>query len=72
MRFVDAGLLFSAAIGRIGRCTKLPEQLGQIKFNVDSAQLLQNVHSKLQMKACVDSGGKSLSQHSQLGLNVNI
>ena len=72
IRLVDAGLFFKAAGGRIGRLTKLPEQLGQTLFNTDSAQLLQNVHSNVQITASVDSGGRSLSQHSQLGLNSNI
>jgi hypothetical protein len=32
-----------------------------------SAQDAQNVHSKEQMRARVESAGKSMSQHSQLG-----
>ena len=72
IRLVDAGLFFKAVRGRIGRFTKLPEQFGQTLFNTDSAQLLQNVHSNVQITASVDSGGRSLSQHSQLGLNSNI
>ncbi len=71
-RLVDAGLFFNADKGRIGRWTKLPEQFGHTWFKTDSAQLKQKVHSNVQITASVDSGGKSLSQHSQLGLNANI
>ena len=71
-RLVDAGLFIRADTGRIGRCTKFPEQLGQVKSNIVSVQVLQNVHSKVHIKASVDSGGKFLSQHSQLGRSVNI
>ena len=72
MRFVDAGLFFNAAAGRIGRWTRLPEQFGQIWFKTFSVQFKQNVHSKVQIIAFVDSGGKFWSQHSQLGLSANI
>ena len=72
IRFVDAGLFLNAAIGLIGRLTKLPPQLGHWLFKTPSTQLVQNVHSKVHICASVDSGGKSLSQHSQLGLNSNI
>ena len=71
-RLVDAGLFFNAARGLIGRLTKLPPQLGHWLFKTPSTQLAQNVHSKVHIRASVDSGGKSLSQHSQLGLNSNI
>jgi hypothetical protein len=71
-RLVDAGLFFKAAIGLIGRLTKLPPQLGHWLFKTPSTQLVQNVHSKVQIFASVDSGGKSLLQHSQFGLNSNI
>jgi hypothetical protein len=71
-RVVDAGLFFNADTGRIGRGTKLPEQLGQTLFNTVSAQFEQKVHSNVQITASFDSGGKSLSQHSQLGLNSNM
>jgi len=71
-RLVDGGLFFNAAIGLIGLVTKLPPQLGHLLFKTPSTQLVQKVHSKVQIRASVDSGGKSLSQHSQLGLNSNI
>ena len=69
---MDAGLFFNAAVGLMGLLTKLPPQLGHILFNTPSAQLLQKVHSNVQITASVDSGGKSLLQHSQFGLNSNI
>ncbi|EFL87697.1 hypothetical protein R2A130_2847 [Ahrensia sp. R2A130] len=37
-----------------------------------SAQLLQNVHSNEQLRASWLSGGRSASQHSQLGFNFNM
>ena len=69
---VDEGLFLSAATGRIGRGTKLPEQFGQVLLSIPSAHSTQNVHSKVQITASVDSGGKSLSQHSQFGRSSNI
>jgi len=72
IRFVEAGFFFNAAKGRIGRLTKLPPQLGHLLFKTPSTQLVQKVHSNVQIWASVDSGGKSLSQHSQFGLNSNI
>ena len=71
-RLVDAGLFFNASTGLLGRGTKLPPQLGHILFRTPSTQLVQKVHSNVQMCASVDSGGKSLSQHSQFGRNSNI
>jgi len=71
-RLVDAGLFFNAAIGLIGRLTKLPPQLGHCLFKTPSTQFVQKVHSNVQIFASVDSGGKSLLQHSQFCLNSNI
>jgi len=71
-RLVDAGLFFNAATGLIGRLTKLPPQLGHWLSKTPSTQLVQKVHSNAQICASVDSGGKSLLQHSQFGLNSNI
>ena len=62
-RFVDAGYFSSKCAGRIGRGEKLPPQFGHVLFNLVSTQSLQNVHSKVQMSASVESGGKSVSQH---------
>lgn len=50
----------------------MPLQLGQTLFNLVSAQSLQKVHSKLQITASPDSGGRSLLQHSQFGRSSNI
>lgn len=72
MRLVEGGLFFSAVIGLIGLFTKFPPQLGHRLFNTPSAQVIQNVHSNEQITASTDSGGKSLSQHSQFGLNSNM
>ena len=70
-RLVDAGLFFNAAIGLIVRLTKLQPQLGHWLFKTPSTQLVQKVHSNVQICASVDSGGISLLQHSQFGLNSN-
>lgn len=69
---LDAGLLINFSAGLIGLITKFPEQFGQLKFNTVSAQLIQNVHSKVQIIASFESAVKSLSQHSQFGLSSNI
>ena len=68
-RSVDAGYLTSIAAGRIGLATRLPPQLGQLPPNTFSAQAAQNVHSNVQMRASALSGGRSRSQHSQLGFS---
>jgi len=59
-------------MGLRGRATSSPPQLGQLPFNMSIVQLVQKVHSKEQILASVDSGGRSLSQHSQLGRNSSI
>jgi hypothetical protein len=69
---VEAGKFDSADAGLMGRSTRLPLQLGQIKFSKFSAHALQNVHSKLQIIALSESGGKFLLQHSQLGLSASM
>jgi hypothetical protein len=71
-RLVEAGKRPNSAAGRIGRTTNPPPQLGQTPPNRSSAQVAQNVHSKLQMRAAGLSGGKSTSQHSQLGRNSSM
>jgi hypothetical protein len=53
--------------GRIGRGTKPPPQFGQTLKSTLSTQSAQNVHSYEQIRAIVDAGGRSLSQHSQFG-----
>jgi hypothetical protein len=42
--------------------------LGQTLCSTVSTQSAQNVHSKLQMRATSEWGGRSTSQHSQFGL----
>jgi len=66
-RRIDGGLLTRLAAGRIGRGEKLPLQFGQTPFSLLSTQSRQKVHSNVQIIASVACGGKSLSQHSQLG-----
>ncbi len=56
------------AAGRTGRLSRLPLQLGHLSFSTDVAHDEQNVHSKVQINASMDSGGRSLLQHSQFGL----
>jgi hypothetical protein len=71
-RTVDGGLLASFDGGRIGRATKSPPQFGQRPPSRLSTQSRQNVHSNEQIIASVADGGKSLSQHSQLGRSWSI
>lgn len=60
----------SFAAGRLGRARSSPPQFGH--FPSFSAQLAQKVHSKEQMRASVDSGGRSFPQHSQQGLSSSM
>ena len=53
--------------GRIGRGAKPPPQFGHTLESFVSTQSAQNVHSYVQIRASVDSGGRSASQYSQLG-----
>lgn len=71
-RLVDAGSLASIAAGRRGLTTSSPPQFGHCPPSTPSAHATQNVHSYVQIRASVESGGKSRSQHSQFGLNSNI
>jgi len=50
----------------------LPLQFGHLKFKTDFAHDVQNVHSNVQITASLDSGGRSLLQHSQFGLSSNM
>jgi hypothetical protein len=68
---VAAGYFAKAAVGRTGRRTSSPEQLGQTPFNRSRVQVGQNVHSNEQIIASA-AGGKSASQHSQFGLKLSI
>jgi hypothetical protein len=65
-------LRINSAAGRIGRGAKLPPQFGQTPLSLVSTQSRQNVHSKVQIIASAAAGGKSLSQHSQLGRSSSI
>jgi len=71
-RRVEAGSFSNLAAGRMGRGTRLPPQLGQTPFNFVSTQSAQKVHSYVQMRASLLSGGRSRSQHSQLGRNSSM
>src|SRR5580658_4492943 len=72
-RLVEGGRLATespgrhSVAGRIGRGSKPPPQFGQTLNNTLSTQSAQKVHSKVQMRASVDAGGRSRSQHSQFG-----
>jgi hypothetical protein len=67
MRSVEAGDDANLLVARRGRVTSSPPQFGQTPACA-SLQAAQNVHSKEQIRASPESGGKSLSQHSQPGL----
>jgi hypothetical protein len=71
-RFVLAGLALSFAAGRTGRRTNSPPQFGQRPDKCISAHSRQNVHSKEQMRASGESGGRSRSQRSQPGRSSSI
>jgi hypothetical protein len=66
-RSVEAGHLTSRCAARVGRRAKPPPQFGHLLASFDSAQCWQNVHSNEQINASVESGGRSLLQHSQFG-----
>jgi hypothetical protein len=63
---------FQSRAGLIGRGAKPPPQLGQTFSSTVSTQSAQNVHSKLQMRAVVESGGNAVLQCSQVGLSSSI
>jgi quinol monooxygenase YgiN len=60
-------LAASNAAARVGRGSISPPQLGQTPRRQCSAQWAHHVHSKLQMRASAESGGRSRSQHSHDG-----
>jgi hypothetical protein len=72
IRWLDGGYFSSFASGRIGRRTNSPPQFGHRPFSMSSTQSLQNVHSNEQIMASREAGGKSRSQHSQLGLSASM
>ena len=71
-RWLDGGYFANFSAGRIGRRTNSPRQFGQRPFNIPSTQSVQNVHSNEQIMASRESGGRSRSQHSQLGLSASM
>jgi hypothetical protein len=58
---------FQFLAGRTGRGTNPPPQFGQTLPSSVSTQFAQNVHSNVQILACVESGGNALLQCSQVG-----
>ena len=66
-RSTEAGDRASLAAGRRGRATSSPPQFGHMPCSTEVAHASQNVHSNEQIRASIDSGGRSRSQHSQLG-----
>lgn len=70
-RFVDAGCLSSFESGRRGLDTNSPPQLGQTPAML-SAQPAQKVHSKEQILALPESGGRLTSHFSQPGLSCSM
>jgi len=69
---IEAEYFSISFLGRMGRSTKLPAQLGHTFLKISSAHALQYVHSKEHIIASVDVFGKSLLQCSQLGLISSI
>lgn len=63
-----AGYFDSNACGLTGRFSNVPPQFGHAPLSSPSTHDLQNVHSKLQITASSESGGKSRSHRSQFGL----
>jgi len=72
MRRLEGGFFMSFSTGRIGRGAKFPPQFGQTPPSLLSTQSRQKVHSNVHIIASIAEGGKSLSQHSQLGRNSSI
>ena len=66
-RSVEPGYFVSLSPGRRGLGSNSPPQFGQVPLSIVAAQTRQNVHSNEQISASGDSGGRSRSQHSQLG-----
>jgi hypothetical protein len=72
MRSVEAGNCANFSGGRRGLRTSSPPQFGQRYCNTVPTQCEQNVHSKEQIIASDESGGRSRLQHSQLGRSWSI
>jgi hypothetical protein len=58
--------------GLIGRGENPPPQFEQTFRRTVSTQTRQKVHSKLQIMASIDSGGRARLQCSQVGLNSSM
>ena len=71
-RFVEAGYFSTNSADRRGRAINSPPQFGHRSASTWVVQYAQNVHSKEQMRATTESGGRSALQHSQLGLSSSI
>lgn len=56
----------------MGRFENSPPQLGQRPCSNVVTHSSQNVHSNEQISAMAESGDRSQSQHSQLGLSSSI
>ncbi len=75
-RACDPGFLLTHIPGRrsvaglIGRGSNPPPQFGHTFASTWSTHAAQKVHSKLQMRASLLAGGKSLSQYSQFGFSI--
>lgn len=78
LTLVPAGYLprklsaFQFFAGRTGLGTNPPPQFGQTLPKTSSAHVAQNVHSKLQIRASSEAGGKDLLQCSQDGLSSSM
>jgi hypothetical protein len=71
-RSLDGGYLANKPASRRGRASSSPPQLGHVPRRCSRAQRLQTVHSKLQIIASPESGGRSVAQHSQQGLSFSM
>jgi len=63
---------FQWVAGLIGRGQKPPPQFGHTLPRISSTQLLQKVHSKVQIIASSEFGGSGLLQFSQVGLSSSM
>ena len=71
-RLVEGGLFANLFTGRRGLATSSPPQFGHFPCSTLATQSAQNVHSNEQIRASPESGGRSLSQHSQPGRSSSI
>ncbi len=66
------GYFSNLECGRVGLFSKPPPQLGQTFSKMFSTHWIQNVHSKVQIMASLESFGNILPQFSQLCLSSSI